>query len=609
MEIFCVAFQPDRISINVPSNLTVNQAAYQAGIILNNHCGGAGICKKCWVEIADEHRMVLACQHHIDRDLVINIPDTSRFFEQKILEQQFTDPGQTDPTIRKFHLAVTPPKINDLRSDTKRLLDGVKEKAKDIIDKKQADKDFTIDDQLLTALSDTLRQNDFTVTAVCHENNIFDIQEGDTTKLIFGVSVDVGTTTVVAQLIDLNNGKTIATASQTNPQISCGDDVISRIQFAGSHSDGVKHLQTIIIDCINELIVQLCQKADLAHHHIYQLAAAGNATMQHLLLGAPVTQIAQAPYVTSFSHAVNRSAASLGLKIHPNANIYIFPGVAAHVGGDTVAVTLATAMSQSDDINLAVDIGTNGEIVLGNRHQLLACSTAAGPALEGARITHGMRAAPGAIERVCLADGVNLTTIGNAKPTGICGSGLIDAVAEMIDNNIIDKSGRMISPNNPPPHVPDNLLKKITEIAGKPAFVLVPADQSDTGADIVITQKDIREVQLAKAAIHAGMDILLHQLNINWSDVERIFLAGAFGNYIQPPSAQKIGLLPDLPLNKIIPVGNAAAAGVRDVLISRTARRTAEKLARQIKYVELAARTEFQNLFSEHMSFPLPKNP
>jgi len=604
METFCITFQPDGISIKVPPNFTVNQAAYRAGIILNNHCGSTGTCKKCRVEITDEHRMVLACQQQIHRDLVINIPETSRFFEQKILEQDFTKPGETDPMIRKFYLTIPIPGIDDLRSDAQRLLDSIREIYQSEASPDKNESEFTIGDLLLNTLSEKLRQSNFAVTAVCHQNKIFELQEGDTTESIFGLSVDVGTTTVVAQLIDLNRGTIIATASQTNPQISCGDDVISRIQFASAHTDGLKHLQTIIIDGINQLIDQLCQKSSRPNLHIYELTAAGNTTMQHMFLGAPVAQIAQAPYVTSFSDAVNQPASSLGLKIHPHANTYIFPGVAAHVGGDTVAVTLATAMSQSDNINLALDIGTNGEIVLGNRHRLLACSTAAGPALEGARIKHGMRAAPGAIEHVCLTDDVNLSVIGETKPTGICGSGLIDVVAELLEQNIIDKSGRMISINNLPPHLPDNLRQRVTELDGKPAFVLVPADQSSTGSDIVLTQKDIREVQLAKAAIRAGMDILLQQLNIKWPDIDRFYLAGAFGNYIQPQSAQKIGLLPNIPLSKILPVGNAAAAGVRDALLSRTARRAVEQLARQIEYVELAARPEFQNLFSDHMFFP-----
>ncbi|MCP4709369.1 MAG: DUF4445 domain-containing protein [Planctomycetes bacterium] len=606
MENYCITFQPDGISIKVSPDITINQAAYRAGVILNNHCGSAGTCKKCWVEIADEHRMVLACQYRINRNIIINVPDTSRFYEQKILEQDFTKPGETDPMIRKFKLSVPPPGIEDLRSDAQRLLDAIHEKNKseDVSGKNESE--YTINEQLITTLSNKLRQSEFAVTAVCHKNEIFELQQGDTTDSIFGVSVDIGTTTVVAHLIDLVQGTTIATASKTNPQISCGDDVISRIQFADTQTDGLKHLQAIIVDCINELIDQLCQESSQSKHNIFELTAAGNSTMQHLFMGAPVAQIAQAPYVTSFSGPINQPASALSLNIHPNANIYIFPGVAAHVGGDTVAVTLATAMSQSEYINLALDIGTNGEIILGNRLRLLACSTAAGPALEGARIKHGMRAAPGAIERVCLTNEVNLSIIGETKSTGICGSGLIDAVAELLEQNIIDKTGRMISKDNLPSNLPENLRQRVTEIDGKPAFILAPADLSSTGVDIVLTQKDIREVQLVKAAIRAGMDILLQQLNIKWPEIDRFYLAGAFGNFIQPQSAQKIGLLPDIPLSKIQPVGNAAAAGIRNALLSRNARHTAEKIARKIEYIELAAHPEFQNLFSNHMLFPHP---
>ena len=594
-----ITFQPDGISIRVPDLTTILEAAQRAGIVINSPCAGAGTCKKCLVRLDHSPDTVLACQIPVTEDLVVTIPDTSRFFEQKILEEGISTEQKLDPCIRKYHLNVPKPDLLDLRSDAQRLIETV-----DALAKNQKPDTFSMSTSVLRELPLVLRQQNYDMTAVCHHNRILTVESGNTTDVNFGLAVDVGTTTVVASLVDLVRGQTMATASQTNPQISFGDDVISRIQFSTSQNQALQQLQDKIINGLNELIVQLCAKANVNQNQIYELTAAGNATMQHLLLGTPVAQIAQAPYVAAFSEAVNVSAGQLQIHIHPEANVFVMPGVAAHVGGDTVAVALAAALRHSEKINLAIDIGTNGEILLGNRDRLLACSAAAGPAFEGARIRQGMRAAAGAIDQVRIGQTVEINVIGDVKPTGICGSGLIDAVAELLRNRILDPSGKLLSDNELPDTLSHELKNRIITFEKQNAFILATNIQTGRSEPILLTQRDIREVQLAKAALAAGIRILIDELQNKPNNIDRIYLAGAFGNYIQPAAALRIGLLPHLESTQIQPIGNAAAAGAKTVLLSRTARQHAESLARDIEYVELAGRGDFQDLFTQHLFFP-----
>jgi len=595
MQTYQVTFQPDAVKVVVEPGVTVMEAAQRGGIILNSLCGGAGHCRKCMVEIDGVAQPVAACQYHVEGDLTVTVPENSRFFEQKILEEGISRPGQIQPVVRKYFVRPAKPDLQDLRSDADRLIDTVST---------AAGGNMTIAWPLLRQLPQVLRHNDYSVTAICHGESIFALEASDTTDTIFGMAVDVGTTTVVGHLVDLTSGKTTAIASRTNPQISLGEDVISRIDYSRTNPDGLGQLQRLIVDCLNRLIAEVCEKAQLDYRRIYEMTVAGNATMEHLLLGIPVEQIAQAPYVPAVTSAINVTASELGIDIHPAGNIFVMPGVAGHVGGDTVAVALATAMRHSKEINLALDIGTNGELVLGNKDRLSACSTAAGPAFEGARISHGMRGATGAIERVHINDDVEISVIGGGTPMGICGSGLIDAIAELLNVGIIDYSGKILTNRDLPEKLGQKLLQRIVEIDGRGAFVLAGDNQAKNGRAVVLTQRDIREAQLAKAAISTGTDILMQQMQIELTDIDRLYLAGAFGNYIRPESARRIGLLPDVPLEKIQFVGNAAAAGAREVLLSRSARGHAVQLAREIEYLELAGRSEFQTLFSENIFFP-----
>ena len=608
-----VSFQPDGVKVKVHHHVTIMDAAAHAGIIIDSVCGGAGTCNKCLVEVADLPGPARACQHLVDRDLLVTIPDTSRFFEQKILQEGISVGGRVDPLVRKNYVKMPPPSLDDLRSDATRLIDAIAgdDPVSNADCRDQAGTvsgSTTVSWQLLRCLPSLFKDNDYAATAVRHGNRIFSLETGDTTKNILGLAVDIGTTTVVANLVNLVNGKTIAVASAANPQISFGDDVISRISHTTAHGDGLEQLHHRIIECINQLIAEVCKTSIVNPWQIYEMTAAGNATMQHLLLRIPVEQIAQAPYVSAISSAVNVPAHHLNVGIHPEANVYVLSSVAAHVGGDTVAVGLAAAMRISETINLALDIGTNGELILGNKDRLLTCSTAAGPAFEGARIKFGMRGAAGAIERVHLNEDLEIEVIGGGAPTGICGSGLIDIIAEMLNLGILDPSGRMRMGDDLPDDLPPALRRRVIEGENGAEFVLAAAEQSKQGEAIVLTQRDVREAQLGKAAISAGIVMLMKELAVELKDIDRVFLAGAFGNYIRPESARRIGLLPDIELARIQFIGNAASAGAKEVLLSRQARQHAEQLATEMQYVELAGRAEFQDIFGECMFFPQQLN-
>jgi len=618
MDMHEVTFEPDGIKVKVPANMSLLEAAGRAGIIIASVCGGAGTCKKCQVDIslpagasteragpADQPAgpdgklpdntldnnvlRVLACQYRVDRDLVVTVPDSARFFEQKILEEAVAAEAHLEPTICKHYLELSKPSLSDLRSDARRLVDAVQCHTNGLSHTCRdhaatAPAGTTITWGLLQCLPRLFRDNNYAVTAVCHGGRVFALEPGDTTGTLYGLAVDVGTTTVVASLINLLNGKTVAVASETNPQVTCGDDIISRIEYSRAQTDGLKHLQHRIIECINRLIAQLCRQTLVNPWQIYEMTAAGNATMQHLLVGIPVEQIAQAPYVSAVSSALNIPAGALGLDIHPEGNVYVLAGIAAHIGGDTVAVALSSAMEHSEQINLALDIGTNGEVILGNSQRLLACSTAAGPAFEGGRIRKGMRAAAGAIEQVFINEDVQISVIGDAKPMGICGSGLIDAIAELLNVGILDSSGRLLENDELPHTVPAKVRQRLVSDNDKSkGFMLVGAEDTKHGEPIVLTQRDIREAQLGKAAISAGVQMLLKTLGVKKDQISRVYIAGAFGNYIRPQSARRVGLLPDVPLENIQFIGNAASAGAKQALLSVTARRHAEQLAERIE--------------------------
>ncbi|MBN2590945.1 MAG: DUF4445 domain-containing protein [Sedimentisphaerales bacterium] len=412
---------------------------------------------------------------------------------------------------------------------------------------------------------------------------------------ISGVAVDIGTTSIVTKLLDLETGKILGTEATFNPQSQYGDDVISRISFA-ENDENLKILQKSIIDCINTLIKKLCDNLSLASDSIYELCAVGNTTMNHIFLGLPIAQLGYSPYKAHSLESYDLSPDQLGLKINPSGNIHTVENIAGFVGSDTVAVALAADIDSAANTTLIIDIGTNGEIVLGTKDNLYAASCAAGPAFEGAGIKCGSRATDGAIEAVVInKDDIDIDVIGNKQAYSICGSGLIDAVAVMLELGIIDKTGRFIELEQLKEKLPDAIFKRIKLYNGELALFFTE--------NVYVNQGDIRHVQLAKAAILAGINLLMRQLGIKPSDIEHVLLAGAFGNYIRKESALKTGILPAIAPEKIQFIGNAAASGAQMILLSSENRIKAKQLAQNIQYIELANISDFQDVFTDCLAF------
>jgi uncharacterized 2Fe-2S/4Fe-4S cluster protein (DUF4445 family) len=416
---------------------------------------------------------------------------------------------------------------------------------------------------------------------------------------ILGVAVDIGTTTVVAKLIDMADGRCMATQSMLNPQTRFGDDVISRINYAQSPPH-LAELQGVIVECLNHLIRRLCHQGHVEASRIYEACVVGNTTMNHIFLQLPVEQLGRAPYRAWSVDAHDVPPAQLPLEMNPRGNVHCVENIAGFVGSDTTAVALAVDVESAADTTLVIDIGTNGELVLGMAGKLYAASCAAGPALEGARIQHGSRAADGAIEAVVInGNDISLDVIGNTAPRSICGSGLIDAVAVLRDLGIIDATGRFVA-REQLKQLPDPISSRMIESNGQASFCLARHRKTSQPA-VILTQRDIREMQLAKAAIRAGSRILLNKLSLHDADIQSILLAGAFGNYIRPASAIRIGLLPHVPLDRIHFVGNAAASGAQMLLLSDECRQRAAGLARKIQYVEIAHEKDFTDIFADAM--------
>ncbi len=419
----------------------------------------------------------------------------------------------------------------------------------------------------------------------------------------FGVAFDIGTTTVVGMLWNLNENRLVDMIAKTNPQSAYGADVISRITYSAESAENLKTLQTIIIDCFNEMLEAFYAQYKIEADWVKRATVVGNTTMSHLFLGIDPSSLARAPFEPGFTGPVTRTAAEMGFHMMSDAEISILPNIAGHVGSDIVGVMIASEIKQKPGITLAIDIGTNGEIVLSGKGRMLTCSTAAGPAFEGARIHHGMRAAEGAIERVEIKDGdVIIKVIGKKKPIGICGSGLIDALAQMLDAGIITFKGNLVTAEDAlTKEIHPDLVKRLRKGDNGNEFVLIWGDSSD---DIVINQKDIREVQLAKGAIFGGIQVLLECLESKTEDLNEILLAGAFGSYIDKKSALRIGLLPNAGLEKIHHIGNAAGVGACMALLSKKAKHQADLQSKEVEHVELAMHPSFEKEYLQGMYFP-----
>ncbi len=629
-----VIFQPEGRDIEVPVGTNLMECSIKAGFHIDAVCGGKGTCGKCkvyaWGSLSDvtesekkhispegfERGMRLACQAQVTGDVRVSIPDVTRVRVQQILLDGTPVKYPVNPEVKKYYVEIPEPTLKDSRSDWERVEYELVKKifpsgseTDEIYNAESLMKsgiNLNISLELLRKLPALLRESQFRLTAVIRDRDVIDLEPGDTTGEVYGVAFDIGTTTVVGYLIDLASGREVATASVMNGQVIYGDNVISRIDFTVNEKDGLEKMQEQIVRVINEIIDSLIEKSGVSRDRIYEMTEVGNSCMQHLLFGLDPKSLALTPYVGVTGKPFRIKASDIGIKLNDNAVLYGAPCIGGFVGADTVGVILSTRMMESEDIVLAIDLGTNGEMALGNRDRLISCSTAAGPAFEGAHIKYGMRGTYGAIERVKIKDDIEIKVIGGVKAEGICGSGLVDAVAELLKAGVIDPMGRILSREELADSVSPAILRRVIEIEGGQAFVLADGDQTRDGEPIYLTQRDIRELQLAKGAIFAGVQILKEIYGIGDDKISEVILAGAFGNYIDRASAVTLGLIPALPLERIRSVGNAAGVGAKVMLVSAPGRADGERIARRVEYIELANHPHFQDEFMNAMIFPEP---
>lgn len=589
-----IVFEPFGRRVYCEDGATVLEAAWRAGVPIASICGGEGACGRCKVSIlsgavsppndtekqwlTDEELasgLRLACQVIIHSDLKINVPPESLVAQQRLQIAGIEPEVALEPVITDYDISLPPPSLTDLRSDLTRLTDRLAEV--------YGLRGLDIDIEAGRRLPSLLREGEWKATVSIRDGEIIALKPPG--EACLGVAIDLGTTKIAAYLVDLDTGETLATNGVMNPQIAYGEDVMSRIAYA--MRGGGSELSRVVVTALNGLIERLCDQCAVRPETIMEVTIVGNTAMHHLLLHLPVDQLGTAPYVPAVAQSLDVKARELGLRTAPGAYVHILPNIAGFVGADHVAMILATRLHLTDETILALDIGTNTEVVLARGGALISCSTASGPAFEGAHIKDGMRAASGAIERVRINDSmVQIWTIDDAPPVGICGSGILDAIAELHRVGAIDRTGRLQEGHPLVRRSKDGLVIPLT---------------SEGQKEIVITQKDVREIQLAKGAIWTGIDILLQEKGINYEELDRVVIAGAFGMYINPESAIHIGMLPPLPLERFEQVGNAAGVGAKLALISHSQRAMAEEIARRARYLELTTHPDFASKFAQAM--------
>ena len=581
-----------------------------AGLRLRSDCGGRGTCGKCRIVVKDSSRVSvveetekqllspfelrsgqrLACCTHLIHDATISIPEESLATKRKFLIEGTEKPVIVDPAIRKFYVTMQKPSLSDARSDILRLSDSLKDA--------YGLETTSVDYQLRKRLPEILRKGEWKLTVTMWNNEIISVEPGDTTEEAYGIAVDIGTSKILAYLSNLATGKLVDTGSVENPQAIHGEDVISRISFASEGGEeSLKEMQKLAVDGVNTVIQQVCSKSRHAPEQIYEMTVVGNTVMHHLFLGIPTKYLGISPYVPAVSGPIDLKARELSIDINPAANIHVLPVIAGFVGADALADVISTEVYKSSKLSLIIDVGTNTEIILGDKHEMIACSCASGPAFEGAHIKCGMKAVAGAIEKLWIEPEnykVKYVTVGGVKPIGICGSGIVDAVANLSRLGLIDNSGVFVE-RSPTP--------RLRTTKGRKEFVLVFRKEGAT-RDIGITQKDIEQIQLAKAAIYAACYVLMKRKGVKPENIDNVFVAGAFGNYMNFDNAKLIGLFPEVPSRSIRFVGNAAGAGARMALISKKHRRTADLVSQKIRYIELASDSEFQTEFASAMFLP-----
>ncbi len=622
-----VTFQPERTRTEAESGEKLIDIASYAGIDINNLCGGQGVCGKCRVKINKgkvalsskvigklsrkelEQGYALACQAESqDEDIEVWIPPESR---QDIEQIQISDylisydeptavekgpdlPGipYFRPISQKYHLALPPPTIQDTLSDLERIYREMKKRAPEI-------PNIQAHFSCLWGLPGLIRKNNWKVTVTVNHrdsewSHIRDIQGGNTSAQNYGVAIDVGTTTIVAQLVDLRTGAVKAVKASHNSQARYGEDVISRMIYSTTRG-GLAPLTDAVVFTINSLVDSLVKKTGINREEITSFVAAGNTVMSHLLLGLDPRHIRIDPYIPTATQFPQFIASEAGLKAHPKALLHCMPCVSSYVGGDITSGVLACGMNDRPEVSVLIDVGTNGEIVIGNNEWLVCCSSSAGPAFEGGGIKSGMRAVGGAIQKISLnGEGVSYETIGNQKPVGLCGSAIIDVIAELLMSGIIDQSGKFIDFDHPRVQVVDDT----------PEFIIAFPSETESDQPIVITEDDISNLIKSKGAVLASVKVLLNSMEMDFADLQRIYVAGGFGAHLDIEKAIFIGLLPDLPKERIQFIGNSSLAGARLALLSTHAFHKAEAIANRMTYFELSVNHDFMNEFVASLFLP-----
>ena len=607
-----LSFSPSGRDVRVPPGVSVFDAASWNGIAIDSTCGGHGTCKKCKVQVLDGsvpvHRLDqrsftpaqladgwrLACLAQATGDLKVEVPPlttrpkaaTLGVGRQVILR----------PALQKRYVEVEEPTLSDQRTDLQRVLDAID------------DLELTPDLHVLRRLPKVLRQADYKVTAVVVDEALIDVEPGDTTDRRFAIAFDLGTTTVVATLVDTATGTPAAVASMLNKQQPFGGDVITRISATMMDPQAADRLRDAAQDTLAELTTDVLKEAGVEPQEVYEVALAGNATMTALVLGIDPEPIGVAPFIMSSSTLPTLLASDLGLALHPRARAVVFPALGAYVGGDIISGMLATGMDRDKRTRLFIDVGTNCEIVLSDGDTIVSTAAPAGPAFEGGAIRCGMRAADGAVEVVRvdpeIEGGVSLQVIGDVEPVGLCGSGLVDAVSELHRAGLLDHSGRFVTDERAreiAPHVADRLAS----IGQERVFVLHrPTPDATAEETVYLSQRDVRELQFAKGAIATGWTLLLEELGLEQSDVQQVLLAGSFGSYLSPAAAVRIGLVPKIPVLRIVSAGNVAGEGAKMSLLSVRERAGALALLEEVTYVELSDRADFNDRFIELLAFP-----
>jgi uncharacterized 2Fe-2S/4Fe-4S cluster protein (DUF4445 family) len=618
-----IVFQPSGKVVQVQIGTLLADAAVEAGVALNLPCGGQGRCGRCRVKIesgAISHRSgaripaeeqaagwALGCQSVVKGDAIVLVPEQDKTGQESVakpagaeriaLAVEFS--GALDPSVRRVHVMIPPPSLADQTTDWDRL--------RRELALQHGLHNITCSLSTLRSLSRDLREADWEVTAVLDmadqlltpgvQPRLIDLLPGAQTDRCYGVAVDIGTTSNVVYLVDLRKGRVLDRASAYNAQISAGEDVISRIVFSQKR-DGLERLQKLVLKTLNGLLEELTSRNQIPSHQISKAVVAGNTTMIQLFLAIDPRYIREMPFIPAVSQPVAVTAEQIGLNINPQATVDCLPLVGAYVGADITAGVLASGISKSDALTLFIDVGTNGEIVLGNKDWLLTCAASAGPAFEGSGVRHGMRAMAGAIEEIWIDHRTfepTYQTIGQLPARGICGSGMIGLLAEMFITGVIDKAGK-VRRDLPTPRV------RVGEHGGE--YVVAWANQSGTGADIVITEVDIENLLRTKGAIYAGFSVLVQSVGLELADVEQVLIAGAFGQYINVEKAIQIGLLPDMHWDRFRYLGNTSALGAFYSLVSRQMRRDMVDVAKKMTYLELSADNTFYHQFMSALFLP-----